>query len=94
MRLVISPAARTDIEAIGDFIAADSPSAALRFVDDLRQRCVHLLDAPHGSAPRPELGPGIRATPFGRYVIFHKANGDTVTVVRVLHSARDIGSEF
>jgi plasmid stabilization system protein ParE len=34
------------------------------------------------------------AVPFGRYVIFYVALDDGVEVVRVLHSARDVGGEF
>jgi toxin ParE1/3/4 len=94
MRLAFAPMAVADIESIGDFIADDSPEAARRFVDELRQRCARILNAPLGGTPRPELGGGLRSVPFGRYVIFHDVEDMLVTVQRVLHSARDIGAVF
>jgi toxin ParE1/3/4 len=94
MRLSFSPLAVADLEAIGDFIAADSPAAARRFVGELRDRCQRVLGAPLGGQLRPELLDGLRSVPFGRYVIFYDVAGDMVTVQRVLHSARDVGTLF
>lgn len=39
LNLVYLPDAEFDLEAIYDLIAADSPTAAIRFVEDLRRRC-------------------------------------------------------
>ena len=39
MRLELSPLALTDLEAIGDYIALDSPGNALRFTQGLRDQC-------------------------------------------------------
>jgi toxin ParE1/3/4 len=36
MRVVISPLAERDLEAIGDYIAEDNPARALSFVAELR----------------------------------------------------------
>ena len=46
MRLELSPLAETDLEAIGDYIAIDSPANALRFMQDLRAHCRRLAKAP------------------------------------------------
>lgn len=39
MRLEFSPLAETDLEAIGDYIASDSPGNAPRFVRALGEQC-------------------------------------------------------
>lgn len=39
MRLELSPQAQADLEAIGDYIALDSPDNALRFICGMREQC-------------------------------------------------------
>ena len=52
MQLVLSPLAQTDLEAIGDYIALDSPGNALRFIQGLRDQCQKMTRAPLiGSKP-------------------------------------------
>lgn len=46
MRLEISPLAEFDLEAIGDYIAQDSPGNALRFVEGSRAQCERISLAP------------------------------------------------
>ena len=93
-RLELSPLAETDLEAIGDYIAADSPGNALRFIQDLRGQCVKITKAPMAYVARPELGQGLRSCAYGRYVIFFRLGDATVRVERILHSALDIRSEL
>lgn len=46
MPVVLAPAAADDLEDIGDYIRADNPPAAARFIAALRERCSKLDDAP------------------------------------------------
>jgi toxin ParE1/3/4 len=85
MRVGLSPKAAGDIEEIGDYIHADSPAAAGRFVAGLRERCARIADMPRAGTSRPELRAGLRSVPFRR---------DEVRIERVLHSARDIATIF
>jgi plasmid stabilization system protein ParE len=39
MRVLLSPAAERDLEAIGDYIAEDNPARALTFIGEIRRRC-------------------------------------------------------
>jgi toxin ParE1/3/4 len=89
-----APAARQDLEEIGDYIAADSPSAARRFLAELHGRCALITEAPRGGRTRPELYPGLRSLPFHRYVIFYTVDGQDVRIERILHGARDIEQVF
>ena len=90
IRLAFSPLAEADIEAIGDYIAQDSPRNALRFIDGLRVQCQKIVRAPMAYVARPELGEGVRSCAHGRYVIFFRPGIEYIRIERVLHSARDI----
>jgi toxin ParE1/3/4 len=90
MQLVLSPLAQTDLEAIGDYIALDSPGNALRFIQGLRDQCQKITRAPLAYVARPELGVGLRSCAYGRYVIFFRPEGEMVRVERILHSAMGI----
>ncbi|MBA1140910.1 type II toxin-antitoxin system RelE/ParE family toxin [Mesorhizobium neociceri] len=90
MAVIFAPAAAQDVEEIGDYIHAENPAAARRFIIALRERCGRIADAPRGGVPRPTLRPGLRSIAFQRYVIFYTAEGDEVRIERILHGARDI----
>ncbi|OYT90769.1 MAG: hypothetical protein CFE43_16500 [Burkholderiales bacterium PBB3] len=94
MRLELSPLAEKDIEAIGDYIARDSPGNALRFIEALQGQCQKIAIAPAAYVARPELGEGLRSCAYGRYVIFFRHTAELVRVERVLHSALDIRADL
>lgn len=94
MRLLIAPLAEQDLESIADYIAADNPRRAVSFIQELRQQCQRIALNPPGYRMRPELGEGIRSCSHGHYVIFFEASADAVTVVRILHGARDLPALF
>ncbi|WP_035052667.1 type II toxin-antitoxin system RelE/ParE family toxin [Andreprevotia chitinilytica] len=94
MRLVITPLAERDIEAIGDYIAQDSPKRAASFVIELHSQCLKIASAPHIYRLRHELGDDIRSCTYGKYVIFFQVASQVVHIVRVLHGARDIRIRF
>jgi toxin ParE1/3/4 len=90
MRLEFAPLAETDLEAIGDYIAQDSPGNATRFIEGLRIQCQRIARAPMAYVARPELGDDLRSCAHGRYVIFFRPNTELVRIERILHSALDI----
>jgi len=92
MKLMISPLAEQDIEAIGDYIALDSPQRAARFVRTLYQQCQQIIASPQAWRLRAELGEGIRCCVYQRYLIIYSADEETVRIERVLHGARDIAA--
>ena len=94
IRLVFTPLAEQDLEAIADHIAADNPVRALSFVRELRAQCQQITLNPPGYRLRPEVGERIRSCAHGRYVIFFESNPDVVVIVRILHGARDIPAVF
>lgn len=66
MPLELSPLAEADLEAIGDYIAIDSPANALRFIQELRAQCKKITKAPMAYVARPDLGEGLRSCAHGR----------------------------
>ncbi len=90
MRLTLTPLAEQDLETIGDYIAADNPTRAVSFIRELRDQCHRIAANPPGYRLRPELGDDIRSCAHGNYGIFFVATPEEVTIIRVLHGARDI----
>ncbi|HBK07694.1 MAG TPA: plasmid stabilization protein [Acetobacteraceae bacterium] len=90
MKVVLSDAARLGLERIGDYIARDNPSRAGSFVAELRTACLTLGEMPQAFplVPRYERL-GIRRRPHGNYLIFYRVDQDRVSIVQILHGARD-----
>ena len=90
----ISPRARSDLTEIWGYIADDSVANADAFIDQLYETIQMLAKQSGSGRHRDELAPGILSFPFGRYIIFYRANQGKIEIVRVLHGARDIQSIF
>jgi toxin ParE1/3/4 len=88
--VVVTAEAETDLEQIANYISEQSVEIALNFVQELREKCESLADAPRGYPllPRHEHL-GIRRRPFGDYLIFYRVGADAIEVVHILHGARD-----
>lgn len=93
-RLTLTPLAEQDLESIADYIAADNPIRVVRFIKELRTHCQRIINNPSGYRRRPELGDDLRSCAHGSYVIFFTASPDEVTVIRILHAARDITTQL
>ncbi|HZC15718.1 MAG TPA: type II toxin-antitoxin system RelE/ParE family toxin [Caulobacteraceae bacterium] len=90
MKVVLTRSAEADPEAIVDWIAKDSPRRALTFIRELRTRCMALGEHPRAFplVPRYETH-GIRRRVYGNYLIFYRIEETQVTILHVLHGARD-----
>lgn len=92
----IRPRASSEIDELADYIARDSTSAAMRFLDAL-QKTFDVIDEHPGIgslryAHLPMLeGLRVLAVPsFENHLVFYIEPASHVDVLRVLHSARDI----
>lgn len=94
MRLLLTSLAEQDLEEIGDYIAQDNPARAVSFILELQAQCRKICLNPAGYRRRPELSTDVRSCAHGSYVIFFEASQEAVTIIRVLHGARDIPGEF
>ena len=93
MRVFISGQADADIEAIGDFIALDNPARAITYTDELLEACLGLGEAPYRFAVLDRFAHlAYRHRPYGQYSIVYQVGSDAVTIVRVIATARDLGT--
>ncbi|MEA2879887.1 MAG: toxin ParE1/3/4 [Hyphomicrobiales bacterium] len=88
MRIVWTAPALREIEAIGDYIALESPRASARIVTRVFDRVDTLADHPEMGGPG--RIPGTRElvitnTPF---IVPYRVRGDRIEVLSVFHGAR------
>jgi plasmid stabilization system protein ParE len=90
MIVAISAEAERDLEAIGDYIAADNPARAISFIVDLRAKCLDLASMPRRFplVARYEAE-GVRRRAHGNYLIFYRTGRERIVVLHVLHGATD-----
>lgn len=95
LTVVLSPRARDDLDAIRRYIAKDSPKRADTFVEELHNAAQALSEngPRYAVVPRYELLQ-IRSVSHRRYLILYQIIGDTVGVLRIVHSARDLTNLF
>ena len=94
MQLLITPQAEQDLEVIGDYIAQDNPVRASSFIVELREQCHKICLNLVGFRRCLELSDDLRSCAYGNYVIFFESTEDQITIIRILHGARDISQEF
>lgn len=92
MKVVFTAAAKADLEAITEYIAADNPRRALTFIRELRERCLRLSDEALAFPLTPKFERfGVRRRIHGAYLIFYRAGPKDVEILHILHGARDYG---
>ena len=84
----LTPLAVDDIEAIGDFIAADDPARAVSFVDELLAVCARIAAQPRAYRRREDLAPDLRQAVHGNTLLLFTADDEMVIIERVVHGAR------
>jgi plasmid stabilization system protein ParE len=96
-RLRYTAAAQDDLGSIALYIAEQSGSRAVaeRFTGELRAKCRDLarLSGRLGR-PRRELRADMRSFAYKNYLIFFRYAGETVEIVNVVESHRDIEALF
>jgi len=90
-RVVFGAQARRDLDKIWTHVAHDSVDAAEKVVDRI-ERAVRLLAfSPGIGHERPELrGHRYRVWAVYSYLVIYRYGPKTLTVVRVVHGARDL----
>lgn len=92
--LVRKPRAKRDLLEIWEYIADDSEERADEFVARIDLKFCALAEHPGLGRPRDKLAEGLRSFPVGRYIIFFRPLAKGVEIIRVLHSARDLNTDF
>jgi toxin ParE1/3/4 len=89
-QVVFRQQAWRDLERIDKRIRDEDPRAAERFRANILRRIGLLESSPEAAHPRPKFGRDIRTIPIGRYIVIVRVTVPKVTVLRILHGARDL----
>ena len=82
-RFVLTAEAKSDLEQIWQYIAAESEIAADQAIAEIVQRFPRLAEFPEMGRERTELSPSMRSFPVGRYIIFYRPGELGVAIVRI-----------
>ena len=95
LRLVVAPLAERDLSDIAEFISRENSYAALKVLLRIERTIDLLLERPFlgPEVVRPRR-PGLRKMTVAPYIIIYRLIDDTLQVVRVLHSSRDLDEEL
>ncbi|AYG58390.1 type II toxin-antitoxin system RelE/ParE family toxin [Rhizobium jaguaris] len=92
-RVVFSVFAEDDLIGIYEFIAKDSPSRALSFVQRLRVQCGTLKTMAARGPQREGLGSGVRIMVFERRVtVAYHIKNEQVIILRLFYAGQNIPS--
>ena len=87
MRLLWTPEAIADRDAIYDYIEPDNPRAALALDELFSEKASRLTD--HPALGRPGRVPGTRElVAHQNYILVYDVTGDLVRVLNIIHAAR------
>ncbi len=96
LRILITPKANHDLDDLFDYIAQSNSDAGLRFFDAARKTIAKLAQNPRMgnsylvSNSRLQGLRKSRIKGFEKYLIFYLISEEILTVVRIIHAARDI----
>ncbi len=87
MKLTWHPLAMSDRERIVDFIARDKPLAALALDEHFEAHADRIEANPYLYRPG-RVANTREAVAHPNYVLVYRVEGETITILRVLHSAQ------
>jgi toxin ParE1/3/4 len=94
LNLIIAPEAERDLVDIWQYIAEDNITNANRYLDFINSKLEQLAEFPEIGTHRPELTNNVRSFPIERYILFYRIKQNSLEIVRILHSSRDIKLSF
>ena len=95
-QIIILPQAKRDAREIDEFLAAQDPAVADRFLENLQSTLELQASIPTLGSPWISQNPATaslrwtRVRAFTKYVIFLRVIGSVMEVVRIIHGARDL----
>lgn len=95
-RVVFSPEAEADLEAIYDFIAdAAAPSVAISYIERLEAYCAGMALASERGHRHDDVRPGLRVVGFEwRITIAFTVSAEAVTILRIFYAGLDWETAF
>lgn len=90
MRVIFTQEARRDLADIARYIAVDNPDRARSYVEKLRSACLEIGQMPNAFELVEDTSlPELRRRIFAPYLIFYRVEETSISLVRILHGARD-----
>lgn len=88
----LAPEVHQDLAAVWDYIGVEkcSPAAAHHVVERLFEAFASLARQPLLGEQRDDLGANVRAFVIRPYVVLYRPITNSVQIIQVVHSARDI----
>lgn len=93
-RAYLTRQARCDVLEIEEYIAKDNPIAVAKFVDRLEERWLSLGSSSNVGRKRPDLMQDLRSVSEGEYFIFYRVLDNSIEIMRVVHTARQLEKLF
>jgi toxin ParE1/3/4 len=87
-RIVWRPQARADRIALMEYIAQDSPLAAIELDDEIEDKVDALLDHPKLYKVSPRVHGAREMVVRPNYIVFYELVGADIVVLNVVHAAR------
>ena len=94
MAWYLTDPARDDLDDVWSYIAGDNVAAADKMIERLAERLDMLARQPLIGEVCPDIKPDLRSFPVRPYVIYYAVQADEVSIIRVLHGARDVRRQF
>ena len=92
--IVFSPLAESDLAEILDYIAQDNPSAAIKFLGEIRTKMYLYSQNPELGKRADHLSNGSRYFVKGNYLIFYRLLSGRFEIIRILHGAQNLPDLF
>jgi toxin ParE1/3/4 len=92
--LIRSAQSEEDLVRIWQYIAADSPAVATRWLERIERRIQSLAKFPFLGEQQSQFGENTRRLVEGNYLIFYDVLPDAIHVLRVFHGARRLDQLF
>ncbi|MEH6581163.1 MAG: type II toxin-antitoxin system RelE/ParE family toxin [Halioglobus sp.] len=90
LKLVVTPAARHDLEEIYQYGCINwGVLRASRYVDQIGDKLWGLTENPNSGQERGELLPKLRSLVVDSHVIFYRFRSSRIEIIRILHCRQD-----
>ena len=93
-KYIVASGCEAEIVEIVENIADDDIHAAVAFYKRLRDVFSLLSENPRIGRERNDISEGLRSFPVGAYLIFYRMRTREISIVRVIHGARELGQFF
>ena len=79
---------KLDLKEIWLYIAYDSQIEADKYIKNIRDKILNLIDYPELGREVPEIGLNYRLYVIGRHKVYYKIQNKAVKILRIYHSKR------